>query len=78
MYVKIMIILLLWETIDSTYTTTLKGNKLIQNICQSLHDKNNPKVDEDQQWELLCDELFHSNDGNQYTTEKHNPTDGKH
>jgi hypothetical protein len=73
-----MIVLLLLNSIDITYTTTPQANKLIQNICENLHNKDHLPVDADQQWEFICKELFHSNNDNQYTTEQHDPTNGKH
>lgn len=43
---------------DIIYATTLKPNKLIQNICDTLHDDNTLEINEYQQWEIICQELF--------------------
>ncbi|CAF2816937.1 unnamed protein product [Rotaria sp. Silwood2] len=65
-----MILLLLLETIDIIYTTESKPNKLIQNICDTLYSDNSLSIDENQQWELICQELFHSKDEDKYIKEE--------
>jgi hypothetical protein len=78
MYVKIIIFLLLLEIIDITYTTTLRPNKLIQDICDTLHTNNSLQFDEDKQWEIICQELFYSKDDDQYIRKQRDIIDGKH
>jgi hypothetical protein len=78
MYVKIIIFLLLLEIIDITYTTTLRANKLIQDICDTLHTNNSLQLDEDKQWEIICQELFYSKDDDQYIRKQRDIIDGKH
>ncbi|CAF2965814.1 unnamed protein product [Rotaria sp. Silwood2] len=74
-----MILLLLLETIDIIYTTESKPNKLIQNICDTLYNDNSLSIDENQQWELICQELFHSKDEDKYIKEEqHSNKDGKY
>jgi hypothetical protein len=79
MYVKILIFLLLLVTIDITYTTTLRANQLIQDICDSLHSNNSLQLDEDQQWEFICQELFYAKDNDdQYIRKPRDIVNGKH
>jgi hypothetical protein len=59
-------------TIDMTDATTTKATKLIQNICDSLNNKNSLPLDEDKQWEILCKELSNLKDDDQNTKEQHN------
>jgi hypothetical protein len=77
MYGKLMIVFLLLETVDITYATTPSANKLIQNICETLHNNNSLQHDEDRQWEIICQELFHSKDDDQYPAEQPHAMDGK-
>ncbi len=66
------------EIIDITYTTTLRANKLIQDICDTLHTNNSLQLDEDKQWEIICQELFYSKDDDQYIRKQRDIIDGKH
>lgn len=77
MYIKTIIFLLLLEIIGITYTTTVRANKLIQNICDNLHNSNSLELDEDQQWETICQELFHSKEEEQHIRERRDTIDGK-
>ncbi len=73
-----MIFLLLLEMVDITYTTTLRANKLIQNICETLHNNHSFHHEQDQQWEIICQELFHSNENDQYIRRRRNIINGKY
>jgi len=74
---KLMIFFLLLETLHITYANTLSANKLIQNICETLHNNNSLHHNEDRQWEIICQELFHSKDDDQYPKEQPHAMDGK-
>jgi hypothetical protein len=58
--------------LDMTDATTTKATKLIQNICDSLNNKNSLPLDEDKQWEILCKELSNLKDDDQNIKEQHN------
>jgi hypothetical protein len=61
-----------------TYTNTLKGNELIQNICDTLDKNNGLQSDEDQQWEIICQELFYSKNDDQSIRKPRDTINGKH
>jgi hypothetical protein len=77
MYDKLMIVFLLLETLHITYANASSANKLIQNICETLNNNNSLQHDEDRQWEIICQELFHSKDDDQYPAEQPHVMDGK-
>jgi hypothetical protein len=64
--------------IDMTYTNTLKGNELIQNICDTLDSNNGFQADEDQQWKIICQELFHSKNDDSSIRKQRDTINGKH
>lgn len=78
MYIKIIAFLLLLEIIDKTYTSTPRANELIQNICDTLSNDKSSSLDEDQQWEIICQELFSSKDNVLHRREQRDITDGKY
>jgi hypothetical protein len=57
-------------------TTTLKANKLIQNICDTLQNNSSFHLEEDQQWKIICQELFSSdNNDDQYARKQRDTND---
>ncbi|CAF1651619.1 unnamed protein product, partial [Adineta steineri] len=47
------------------------ANKLIQDICDTLQKNNSLQVDEDRQWEIICQELFDLKDNEQDNAEQY-------
>jgi hypothetical protein len=78
MHIKIIVFFLLWGMIGRTSATTLRANELIQNICDTLHNSNGLQLDEDQQWEIICQELFHSKDDDQHTRKQRDTINSKY
>ncbi|CAF1429085.1 unnamed protein product [Adineta steineri] len=68
MSIKLIRFLLLLEIIHIAYTNKLGANKLIQDICDTLQKNNSLQVDEDRQWEIICQELFDLKDNDQHIT----------
>jgi len=77
MYGRIMKYLLLLGIINITSTTTLRANKLIQSICDTLQNNSSFQLEEDQQWKIICQELFSPEDDDQYIRKQRDTSDGK-
>jgi hypothetical protein len=63
--------------IDIISATTLRANKLIQNICDTLQNNSSFYFENDQQWKIICQELFLSDDDDQYVRKQRDIIDGK-
>ena len=67
--------LLLWAIIHVASTTTLKANNLIQNICDTLQINSSFHLEENQQWKIICQELFSSDNDDQYARKQRDTAD---
>jgi hypothetical protein len=58
MYVKLSWLLLVLGTIDVTSTATLEADALIRSVCVGINQNTTLKVQEDRQWQRICQELY--------------------
>lgn len=77
MDVRILRCVLLLGIIDIISATTLRANKLIQNICDTLQNNSSFYFEDDQQWKIICQELFLSDNDDQYVRKQRDISDGK-
>lgn len=78
MHTKLVIYLLLLEIVILTLTRTSHAYLFIESICDDLQNGDQSKLDEHDQWKIICQEMYSSSENHQHARDQHDLTQRKY
>ena len=78
MHTKLVIYLLLLGISSLTLTRPSHAHLFIESICDDLQNDDDSKLDEYDQWKIICQEMHSSKENDQYVRDQPDPAERKY